>query len=90
MPENVIYNVLEMSRLIAIVSLQGNSCFCLAEPSSVHLNEKVDARECNIPCPGNEREVCGGSSTFTYYRYCKCVNHLSISLARGLILPYIP
>ena len=64
----------EMSRLTAIVSFQGNSCFCLAKPSNVHLNEIVDARECNIPCPGYEQEVCGGPSTFTYYRYCKYVN----------------
>ena len=50
---------------------QGGSCYCLSEQSRVHLNDIVPAKECNIPCPGNVAEMCGGSRTFTYYLFCE-------------------
>ncbi|KAI3406131.2 hypothetical protein KGF56_000973 [Candida oxycetoniae] len=48
------------------VAIKGEECICLNSlPSSS--NKQSDDSKCNIPCPGYNKEMCGGSSFYSIF-----------------------
>ncbi|KAK3996350.1 hypothetical protein QBC44DRAFT_317684 [Cladorrhinum sp. PSN332] len=50
---------------------EGNKCYCGQE----FTNKKTDKSECNIPCPGYDRDTCGGAKALNIYQNEAAIKH---------------
>ncbi|KAL1876996.1 hypothetical protein Daus18300_002605 [Diaporthe australafricana] len=48
----------------------GNECFCgnKMTPGAKNANDLDCSMTCDIPCPGNDKQICGGNGVITVYK----------------------
>ena len=63
--DNLCWNSNKIVLYISIdISIQRNKCYCFDDLRQLL---PLDARKCNIPCPGSSSEVCGGRHAVSVY-----------------------
>ena len=51
----------------AYAAVNNQTCYCSSSPSALSV-EIMEDSACNIPCPGNAQQACGGASSLSVYQ----------------------